>query len=84
MHTLSSVVLCCVEHVITVRGLGVQRARKPRHLNVRGNYFANRVVNLWSSLPDNVVTAPSVDSFKRRLDKHWAALPSMYDPECLA
>ena len=58
---------------------------KPRHrLNVRGNYFANRVVNLWNSLPDNVVTAPSVDSFKRRLDKHWAALPSMYDPECLA
>ena len=44
----------------------------------------NRVVNLWNSLPDNVVTAPSVDSFKRRLDKHWAALPSMYDPECLA
>ena len=52
--------------------------------HVRGNYFANRVVNLWNSLPDNVVTAPSVDSFKRRLDKHWAALPSMYDPECLA
>ena len=51
---------------------------KPRHrLNVRGNYFANRVVNLWNSLPDNVVTAPSIDSFKRRLDKHWAALPSM-------
>ena len=58
---------------------------KPRHrLNVRGNYFANRVVNLWNSLPDSVVAAPSVDSFKRRLDKHWAALPSMYDPECLA
>ena len=58
---------------------------KPRHrLNVRGSHFANRVVNLWNSLPDNVVTAPSVDSFKRRLDKVWAALPSMYDPECLA
>ena len=54
------------------------KLQKPRHrLNVRGNYFANRVVNLWNSLPDNVVT-------ERRLDKHWAALPSMYDPECLA
>ena len=61
------------------------KLQKPRHrLNVRDNYFANRVVNLWNSLPDNVVTAPSVDSFKRRLDKHWAALPSMYDPEYLA
>ena len=51
---------------------------------MRGNFFANKVVNLWNSLPDNVVTAPSVDSFKRRLDKHWTALPSVYDPECLA
>ena len=58
---------------------------KPRHrLNARGNYFANRVVNLRNSLPDNVVPAPLVDSFKRRLDKHWAAFPSTYDPECLA
>ena len=61
------------------------KLQKPRHcLNVRGSYFANRVVNLWNSLPNNVVAAPSVDSFKGRLDKHWAALPSMYDPECLA
>ena len=60
------------------------KLQKPRHhLNVQGNYFANRVVNLWNSLLDKVVTAPSVDPFKRRLDKHWAAQPSVYDPECL-
>ena len=58
--------------------------RDKHHLNMQGNYFANRVVNLWNSLMDNGVAAPSVYIFKRRLDKHRAALPSMYNPECLA
>ena len=33
--------------------------------------FSNRVRTLWNSLPDNVVTAKSVDSFKSRLVKFW-------------
>lgn len=34
----------------------------------RKNFLANRVVAKWNSLPDSVVTAPSVNSFKNRLD----------------
>ena len=30
------------------------------------------VVNIWNSLPDYVVEADSVNSFKSRLDKYWA------------
>lgn len=33
--------------------------------------FSNRVVNLWNSLPEDVVMAPSLNSFKNKLDKHW-------------
>ena len=33
--------------------------------------FSNRVRTLWNSLPDTVVTAKSVNSFKSRLDKFW-------------
>ena len=33
--------------------------------------FANRVVGLWNSLPEEVVSACSVNAFKNRLDKHW-------------
>jgi len=29
------------------------------------------MTNLWNSLPDVVVTAPSLNIFKNRLDKHW-------------
>ena len=33
--------------------------------------FSNRVRTLWNSLPDIVVKAESVNSFKRRLDRFW-------------
>lgn len=36
---------------------------------VRANTFSVRVVNIWNSLPEDVVTAPSIGSFKARLDK---------------
>jgi hypothetical protein len=34
-------------------------------------FFVNRIVSLWNSLPDYVVSADTVNSFKNRLDKHW-------------
>ena len=50
-------------------------------LNLRKESFPNRAVNMWNFLPEYVVNAPSVDSFKNRLDKQWsneeiAAAPS--------
>jgi len=33
--------------------------------------FSNRVRTLWNSLPDTVVKAESVNSFKGRLDRFW-------------
>lgn len=37
----------------------------------RQNYFTNRIVNTWNSLPAWVVEAPSTFSFERRLDRYW-------------
>ena len=57
---------------------------KPRHtLNIRGNYFRNRVVNQWNELPENIVAAPTLNAFKNGLDRHWASLPTRFDPVCL-
>jgi hypothetical protein len=39
---------------------------------IRKNVFSNRVVNNWNSLPESVISAPSLNSFKNRLDKEWA------------
>ena len=64
------------------RGNSLKLEKKRWRLNIRGNYFSNRVVNLWNGLPEHVVSAPSVDAFKTRLGKHWESLPSVYNPVC--
>ena len=37
----------------------------------RINNFANRVITEWNALPEDVVTTPSTDAFKAKLDKLW-------------
>ena len=54
------------------RGHCLKVAKKPALSRVRRNHFSSRVVSDWNGLPEDVVCAPSVDSFKNRLDKHWA------------
>jgi hypothetical protein len=42
---------------------------KPKSVSVRdSNFYVNPVVNIWNSLPDSIVTADSIFSFKRRLN----------------
>ena len=57
-------------------------AKNHHKTNIRGNFFTERVANTWNSLPEGVVTAPSLNSFKARLDSHWANLPSKFNPDC--
>ncbi|XP_018024129.1 uncharacterized protein LOC108679901 [Hyalella azteca] len=64
------------------RGNSLKLAKGRCRLNVRAGYFSYRVVSIWNSLPDSVVTAPSINAFKIRLDKHWATRIEQYDPEC--
>ena len=42
------------------------RARR----DVRKYSFSNRVVDLWNSLPDSVISAETVFSFETRLDDY--------------
>ena len=45
-----------------------------------GKYtFKNRVVKIWNSLPNSVVTAKDVKSFERGLDKHWLNQEVLYE-----
>ena len=40
--------------------------------------FNQRVVHPWNSLPENIVNANNINTFKNRLDKHWENLPLRY------
>lgn len=48
---------------------------------MRKFYFPNRVVDIWNSLPDTVVSAETVNSFKCRLDKVLGGQDMVYDRE---
>ena len=52
-----------------VRGHTYKIVKNSFRLNVRKNFFSNRVVNAWNELPQYVVDAETVNSFKTRLDK---------------
>ncbi|CAH8447575.1 unnamed protein product [Schistosoma bovis] len=47
-----------------------KKVHKPRTNYLSADYrLSHRIINEWNSLPQHVVEAPSVDSFKRRLDQ---------------
>ena len=43
--------------------------------------FPNRVMKIWNSLPQKVVEAPSLNSFKNRVDRNWKTEAMYYDCE---
>ena len=52
---------------------------KPRATTTTKQYsFAHRVINDWNSLPNEVVVAKSLNSFKSLLGKHWSNIDFRY------
>ena len=66
-----------------LRGHSMRIQKQRGRLELRTNYFSNRVNQVWNDLPESVVTAPSTNTFKNRLDHHWRDLPTMYNPNCI-
>jgi hypothetical protein len=54
---------------------------RPR-LNIRKFSFPLRCTDQWNKLPESVISAPSVNSFKARLDKLWESHPLRYNYDC--
>ena len=52
-----------------VRGHRYKIVENSFRLDVRINFFSNRVMDAWNELPQYVVDAKTVNSFNARLDK---------------
>ena len=56
------------------------KQKQSSDLKVRHDFLSLRVVDLWNSLPESVVSAPSLNSFKNHLDKFWKEYKFSEDP----
>jgi len=50
------------------RGHSLRIRGKSFRTDMRRNFFIQRVVNVWNSLPHNIVEAKTLSDFKKKLD----------------
>jgi hypothetical protein len=62
----------------TTRGHHLKLNKRHARLNSRLYSFTFRIISPWNSLPDDVIASPSLNSFKSRLDRHWANHPLLH------
>ena len=53
------------------RGHNLRLQRNHSRLQIRGQFFTNRVIPLWNRLPETAVGCSSVSAFKKALDDCW-------------
>ena len=62
-----------------LRGHSKKLFLKRSNSSIRQNAFSIRIVQFWNSLPEEIVSASSVDSFKNQLDEHMKDHDIMFD-----
>ena len=65
----SPLVLDCT--VKRTRGHSLKLQKRMCKSTLRQHYFAFRVVNSWNALPEEIVNAASLNSYKANLDRLW-------------
>jgi hypothetical protein len=57
-----------VNNELGLRGHTIEIGKEQSSLDIRKYSFSQRVVNCWNILPQHVVDATSINSFKNKLD----------------
>jgi len=63
------------------RGHDLKLVNHRCHYDLKKYSFTVRVTNAWNSLPELVIMADTVDTFKNRLGKLWKNQDMVYDYE---
>ncbi len=66
----------------STRGNRYKLFKKRARLSSKLHTFSHRVVEVWNKFPDNIVEAPTLNTFKSRLNKHWHTYPTKFNPSC--
>jgi len=71
-HNMYNSALCLdLDATSTLRGHSLKMKKHHTNKSVRKHFFSERVVNHWNALPEEVVSSPTLNTFKNRLDRHW-------------
>ena len=62
------------------RGNSLQIYKRFSRTNIRKHHFSQRVVDSWNNLPEDIITARSVNSFKNKSNIYWKYLPMKFTP----
>jgi ribonuclease P/MRP protein subunit RPP40 len=65
-------------NTVETRGHNWKIFKKLSKLDIRKYSFTQRVVNYWNDLPENVVSATSINIFKNRLDDYMRHMGGLY------
>ena len=74
-----------LKHLLKLNSSVITRGHEKRLLKpfikteCRKHFFSNRVINNWNSLPNDVINATDLNSFKSSLDEHWKHLKYDFD-----
>ena len=71
-----------VSNDAVTRGNSKKIYKQRNRTSSRSSVFSQRVVDRWNSLPNNVVNATSLNSFKSNLNKFWYGHPLKFNPSC--
>jgi hypothetical protein len=80
IYNVSPCPLLLDERVVLTRGHTYKLKKARCNKSVRQHFFVNRVVDKWNQLPDFIVTSPSLNTFKNRLDSFWEVHKFSLDP----
>ena len=62
-------------HSNQTRGHDKKIAKPAIRTTTKKNSFSFRTIETWNNLPQSVIEAPTLNSFKNRIDKHWINHP---------
>jgi len=65
-------------NTVDTRGNKYKLLNKSFHYDIRKYSFTACTINTWNSLPNKIVDAKSVNTFKTSLDKYWSDQPLPY------
>ena len=67
------------DNLTRTRGNKFKLVQHHCHYDIRKCNFTNRVIPIWNSLSNHVVSTETVNTFKNRLDKFWLDQEVLYD-----